>query len=320
MMPIAQRVEDVRQTAAFTDEAKSVIPKVEKMSQLHHELTKKFDEKGSQLLAKINEKKFSKLSKEYCDWLSSRKMQLEQSAGTGRDVAKSDVTRTLIEEIDEEFATKEDDYKEALEIGKALLQRGDNPNVDKILHQMKEGRSDLNTLLKDQQQFVELVAEFRRFNQEADAIERHISSCRRILPDVSQRLNDEELDDMIKRQGRASAMIESYDKRVATFIESAKSLNPELHIKYEDCMHRKDNIESNWQKLEEDFNDWSQKIEDNKTLLELITTMDDMQQFINEKEKVAQDVTFRDPSHLRNKLKKHEVLAGEVKANGSEMT
>ena len=85
-------------------------------------------------------------------------------------------------------------------------------------------------------------------------------------------------------------------------------------------MHRKDSILNNWQKLHEDFNDWSQKIEDNKTLLELITTMDDMQQFINEKEKVAQDVTFRDPSHLRNKLKKHEVLAGEVKANGSEMT
>ena len=115
-------------------------------------------------------------------------------------------------------------------------------------------------------------------------------------------------------------MIESYDNRVAAFLESAKTLNPEIHIKYEDCMHRKDNIERSWQKLYDDFNDWSQKIEDNKTLLELLTTMDDMQQFINEKEKVAQDVTFRDPSHLRNKLKKHEVLAGEVKANGSEMT
>ena len=201
MMPIAQRVEDVRlsyKTVSFTDEARSVAPKVEKMSQLHQELTQKFDDKGSQLLAKINEKKFSKLNKEYCDWLSSRKSQLEQSAVTGNDVSKSDVMKTLMEEIDEEFATKEDDYKEALEIGKALLERGDNPNVDKMLQQMKLGRSELNNLLKEQQQFVELVSEFRRFNQEASAIERHISSCRRMLPELSQRLNDEELDDMIK--------------------------------------------------------------------------------------------------------------------------
>ena len=115
-------------------------------------------------------------------------------------------------------------------------------------------------------------------------------------------------------------MIESYEKRVAVFLDSAKTLNPELHIQYEDSMHRKDNIERNWQKLNDEFGVWSQKIEDNKTFLELLTTMDDMQQFINEKEKVAQDVSYRDPSHLRNKLKKHEVLAGEVKANGSEMT
>ena len=115
-------------------------------------------------------------------------------------------------------------------------------------------------------------------------------------------------------------MIESYDRRVANFLESTATLSPELHIQYEECMHRKDDIQNSWQDLNTDFNDWSQKIEDNKTLLELLTTMEDMQQFINEKEKVAQDISFRDPSHLRNKLKKHEVLAGEVKANSSEMT
>ena len=103
-----------------------------------------------------------------------------------------------MEEIDEEFATKEDDYKEALDIAKALADRGDNENVEKVLQQMKQGRSDLNNLLKEQQQFVELVSDFRKFNQEADSIARHISSCRRMLPELSQRLNDEELDDMIK--------------------------------------------------------------------------------------------------------------------------
>ena len=87
-------------------------------------------------------------------------------------------------------------------------------------------------------------------------------------------------------------MIESYDKRVAVFLDSAKTLNPEMHIQHEDSMHRKDNIEKNWKTLNDDFGVWSQKIEDNKTLLELLTTMDDMQQFINEKEKVAQDVSY----------------------------
>ena len=228
MMPIAQRVNDVKlsyKTVSFTDEGKSVAPKIEKMVQLHQELTQKFDDKGSQLLAKINEKKFSKLSKEYCDWLSSRRSQLEQSSVTGKDVSKADVMKALVEEIDEEFTTKEDDYKEALEIGKKLLERGENPNVDKLLSQMKQGRTELNNLLKEQQQIVELVSDFRRFNQEADAIERHISSCHRMLPELTQRLNDEELDDMIKVSTRLVWLI-NYRKKIPYFKETLYCYNP----------------------------------------------------------------------------------------------
>ena len=44
-------------------------------------------------------------------------------------------------------------------------------------------------------------------NAEADAIERHISSCHRMLPELTQRLNDEELDDMIKVSTRSVWLI-----------------------------------------------------------------------------------------------------------------
>ena len=88
---------------------------------------------------------------------------------------------------------------------------------------------------------------------------------------------------------------------------------------YDECLARRDAIEAAWKCLNADFNECNQKIQDNRTLFELLTTMDDMDMFIKEKEKLVQDLNFRDPSHLRNKLKKHEVLAGEVKANGSEM-
>lgn len=92
-----------------------------------------------------------------------------------------------------------------------------------------------------------------------------------------------------------------------------------FNYRYEDCQHRREAIVENWNVLNDEFNVCNQKIQDNKTFLELMTTIDNMQQFISEKEKVAQDRNFRDPSHLRMKLKKHEVLDGEVKANGSEM-
>ena len=127
----------------------------------------------------------------------------------------------------------------------------------------------------------------------------------------------QELDDSTKRQSRLQTMIENHDKRVQTFLESASDLNPDHHLKsYEECLERRDAIEDAWKSLNADFNACSQKIQDNKTLFELLTTMDDMGVFIREKDKLVQDLSFRDPTHLRNKLKTHEVLAGEVKANG----
>lgn len=160
---------------------------------------------------------------------------------------------------------------------------------------------------------------YKAFTQEADAIDSHISSCRRLLPQFDQHLNPEELDVLSKKQNMLAAMIDSYEKKVASFVRSADKLNPEMHIRHEDCQHRRDAIVDSWNVLNDEFNACNQKIHDNKTFLELVTTIDNMQQFIGEKEKVAQDRYFRDPSHLRMKLKKHEVLDGEVKANGSEM-
>jgi hypothetical protein len=61
--------------------------------------------------------------------------------------------------------------------------------------------------------FLLQVDSFKTFTQEADAIDSHLSSCRRLLPEFAQHLNSEELDVMSKRQNMLAAMIESYEKK-----------------------------------------------------------------------------------------------------------
>ena len=56
---------------------------------------------------------------------------------------------------------------------------------------MVEGRMTLKSMLADQEQFVGQAAKFKKFNQEAGAIESHISSCKRLLPEFNQRPNEE---------------------------------------------------------------------------------------------------------------------------------
>jgi hypothetical protein len=48
---------------------------------------------------------------------------------------------------------------------------------------------------------------------------------------------------------------------VAAFVELSDRLNPDMHIRYEECVHRRDAIVDNWNNLNEEFNLCNQKIQ-----------------------------------------------------------
>ena len=116
-------------------------------------------------------------------------------------------------------------------IAEALTKTGPNPGVEKMMKSLEDGFRELVNTLEDQRVFVEQVDSYKTFTQEADAIDSHLSSCRRLLPQFDQHLNPEELDVMSKKQNMLAAMIESYEKKVAGFVKSADKLNPDMHIR-----------------------------------------------------------------------------------------
>lgn len=323
MVPIKEKVGEVKVAynnvaRSFSEEAPSVAPNVEKMIALYNELAKKLEGKEQELLMLSYQKNFAKLSKEYIEWANDQLRQLEQNPV--QEIAFADASKVLVEEVEAEVSRKNDDFNEIVSIGESLESSVENEAIGKELAKVKNVTSQLKELIASHKNYINRIGLYKVFSQEARAIETHISSCNRLLPSFeSSHLSEEELDDTTKRQFLLSAMVESYEERVKSFLESASRLNPEEHVKYEECMHKRGDIEKNWLLLNENFGKCQAKTHDNKIFLDLVTTLDEMQQFIDEKEKLVQDLSYRDPSHLRTKLKKHEALDGEVKAHGSEM-
>ena len=66
-----------------------------------------------------------------------------------------------------------------------------NPEVERLMGPVVEGRSLLKSVLQDRDAFVGQAAKFKKFNQEAGAIESHVSSCRRLLPEFNHRPSEE---------------------------------------------------------------------------------------------------------------------------------
>lgn len=322
MVPIKERIGEVRSAYAnvnltFNEEATSVAPNVDKMISLYNELVEKLERKEDELGRLAHQRKLEKMFSEYMEWANSKLRQLERNPV--HDLAFADESKLLIEELSAEVERKNDDCQEILNIGQALMGVEQNEQIAKEMREVQGVTATLEETLAKQRDYINRIDEYKRFSQESRAIESHISSCKRLLSGFQNNLNEEELEDMTKRLTLLSSMIENTEERVKRFLESANQLNPEEHIKYEECLHKKDAIAQEWKLLNEEFAKCQSRLLDIKTFLDLATTIDEMQKFIDEKEKLIQDLSFRDPIHLRTKLKKHEALDGEVKAHGSEM-
>ena len=317
MIPIKERIDEVRTAYAnvkrtFNEEADNVAPNVDKMITLYNTLVDKLEHKEQELVSLGHQKKFEKMSKEYVEWANGKIKQLERNPV--QDLAFAEESKVLIEELEAEIDRKSDDCQEILAIGKELS----DDQIDKELEEVVIVTETLKTNLESQKDYINRIDQYKEFSKESRAIESHISSCKRLLFNF-EKMSEEELDDMNKRHNLLSSMIESNEERVKKFLELADHLNPEEHIKYEECLHKKDEIANNWKILHEDFSRCQAKLSDNKTFLDLAMTIEEMQKFIDERVKQISDMSYRDPSHLRTKLKKHEALDGEVKAHGSEM-
>ena len=322
MIPIKERIDQVKAAYAnvqrsFNEETNAVDPNVDKMNTLFNQLNGKLEAKEDELVHLGRQQKFAKMSKEYVEWANSKLRQLERNPV--QDLAFAEESKVLIEELDAEIEHKADDYDEILGIGNALEDLEADESLAKELQQVQTLTDSLKSSLAAQTDYIHRIDQYKLFSQESRAIESHISSCKRLLFNVDSNLSEEELNDMSKRYNLLAAMIESNEERVKKFLASADQLNPEEHIKYEECMHKKDVIAQGWEALNEDCAKCQAKLLDHKTFLDLALTIDEMEKFIAEKGKLIQDLSYRDPSHLRTKLKKHEALDGEVKAHGSEM-
>ena len=217
MVPIKERVNEVRVAYAnvarsFSDEAPSVAPNVDKMIELYNQLAGDLEEKERELLTLTYQKNFAKLSKEYVEWVDEKLRRLQQNPT--QEIAFADASKILIEELESEVAHKNDDFNEIVNMGESLNEDGTNEAVAKELENVKNVTTQLKNYLNEQRDFINRVGLYKVFCQEARAIESHISSCNRLLPNFESHLNDEELDDMTKRQtllaGRKESILTIY--------------------------------------------------------------------------------------------------------------
>ncbi|KAG7215088.1 hypothetical protein INR49_011666 [Caranx melampygus] len=275
---------------------------------------------------------FQQQTKELQRWAGSvhdRLLQEEVAA----DVASAITLLEQHQELRLEMEEQRSRLKEMEKLGKSLQCGSSNKTnsgveIQDTLHKLTADWSKLDRMWTSRKQRLEQQLELQRLNQEGDRIEAALSGheARLRVKDVGDSVDSvhslqgrqEELEGLLKlwTNGSISSESEVWSSSTSnTTLQNSKrsqvaATSPHLIIK-----ERSRSIQKANKRLKESSAERRSLLLASRKYQEFQRDADELLLWMEEKSKVAEDESYRDPTNVLRKLKRHEAAEKEMQAN-----
>ncbi|XP_022067652.2 spectrin beta chain, non-erythrocytic 5 isoform X2 [Acanthochromis polyacanthus] len=258
---------------------------------------------------------FQQQAKELQRWAGSVQERLLQEESAG-DVASAVALLEQHQELRLEMEEQRSRLKEMEKLGKSLHQ-GSTGGVDiqQTLKELGSDWSELDRLWTNKKQRLEQGVELQRLNQEGDRIEATLSGheARLRVKDVGDSVDS--VHSLLGRQEELEGLLKALDQRVDNFSERSKELIDQQHYAAKHIKERSKSIQKANKRLKESSRQRRNLLLASKKYQEFQRDAEELLLWMEEKFKVAEDESYRDPTNILRKLKKHEAAEKEMQAN-----
>ncbi|CAJ1074861.1 spectrin beta chain%2C non-erythrocytic 5 [Xyrichtys novacula] len=258
---------------------------------------------------------FQQQAKELQRWASSVQDRLLQEE-TATDVASAVALLEQHQELRVEMEEQRRRLKEMQKSGKSL-QRGSTGTADiqQTLDKLTADWSKLDKMWTSRKELLEQGVELQRLNQEGDRIEATLSGheARLRVKDVGDSVDS--VHSLLGRQEELEGLLKALDQRVNNFTERSQELINNQHYAAKHIKERSRSIQKANKKLKESSRQRRNQLLASKTYQEFQRDSDELLLWMEEKFKVAEDESYRDPTNILGKLKRHEAAEREMQAN-----
>ncbi|KAK7879537.1 hypothetical protein WMY93_033748, partial [Mugilogobius chulae] len=178
------------------------------------------------------------------------------------------------------------------------------PNVDiqGTLDSLTADWLKLDKLWTNRKQRLEEGAELHRLNQEADRIGGVADSVQSVHS-------------LLKRHDELEALIRALDQRVELFAERCHQLVEQQHYASRHVRERSRSIHKAHRRLKESCRERRTELLQAQRKQEFLRDAEELLLWMDEKMKIAEDESYRDPTNILHKLNRHEALEKEMEAN-----
>ncbi|XP_058844035.1 spectrin beta chain, non-erythrocytic 5-like [Acipenser ruthenus] len=236
---------------------------------------------------------------------------------SGSDLASAERLLQENQDLRKEMDAQRERLQSAEVLGDSLssCSPGSASEVRQTLSKLNRQWAELDQLWANRDKRLNEGVELQHFNREADRIEAALSSheARLRVQDLGDSVDS--VQSLLKRQDELESLVKVLDPRIRGLQEKGDQLAGKRHFAAKNIQQRAQAVQRRREQLGESRDSRRKKLQESLKHQEFNRDAAEMLLWMDEKFMIAEDESYRDPTNVLLKLKRHEAAEKEMQAN-----
>uniref|UniRef100_A0A4D5R949 Spectrin beta chain n=1 Tax=Scolopendra viridis TaxID=118503 RepID=A0A4D5R949_SCOVI len=246
---------------------------------------------------------------------------------TQTDVASEDIPSNLTEAekllnqhqtIKEEIDNYTDDYNKMMEYGERITQDQTDPQymfLRERLKALKDGWEELHQMWENRQQLLSQSLYLQTFLRDGKQAEVLLNQQEHYLSKDETPSNLEQAENLIKRHEAFMTTMEANDEKINAVILLSQRLCDDGHFAADKIQKKAESINERRNANYDKANQQMEKLRDLLQLHQFLQDCDELGEWVQEKNIIAQDETYRSAKTIHSKWTRHQAFEAEIASN-----
>ncbi|XP_010223508.1 PREDICTED: spectrin beta chain, non-erythrocytic 5-like, partial [Tinamus guttatus] len=277
-------------------------------------------QRKEKLAASYQLQKFNSEVKEMLDWIQNIKGLME---ATGLPKSPNEA-ESMIEEHQgrkEEIEARVERFNSLSSYGQRLANSGHyaTPEIHQSLSRLQQAWSELIQAWQEQNTKLFEAQDLQKFYGYVEQIESWLSSKEAFLANEDLGDSVSSVESLQRKHMQFEKALEAQMEKIDEMASFAQQLAKNKHYDSDNITNRCQAILRRKEKLLENAAARRRRLEESRLLQRLLKNSFEVAAWINEKNSIAQDDSWKDPSNLQTKLQKHQTFQAEIMANRNRL-
>lgn len=304
---------------SYPSEQANVTNRQKEIKEMWRQTQAKAEDRRLRLENAVGQQIFINSAKNLFAWIDSVKDVLNANE-KARDVETAENLIKTHNEMGDEIRTKANEFDEVIALGKQLNDRNiKSSDVVDYINRLITEQSTIQTDWNNKQKRLHEGVELQIFNREADKMDATTKSHEAFLEYTDLGSSLDEVEAIIKRHTDFENTLGAQDKIMKNFNDNANRLIANGHFNSENIDKRRNEVIMRRYAVKEASQRRFDTLEASKDYQRFCAEAGDLNMWLDDKQRVAGDESYRDLSNLPRKLQKHKAFERELRANEGQL-